>query len=240
MKKINNLIIVIVIVIVLFIGTIFVLINRNTGELPQTGHFQIIDEIDQIILNQNIEDMENKIMPEALEFYNSEVLKLENLISITNDEMIRRDYFNDIAKYLNNLGRYEEAYKYYLMSLDISYIQRLTWINLADLLVKMKAYKSAEVAYLKANDINAFAEENYIKLAKLYILLNYNIDDIIEIYDKGISIMQKPKLILDEKAKFLEANDMLEDAINTYEKLLDVIDNKEWVQSKIDKLNLEI
>ena len=228
-------------IILVIVGVIFWLTSDQGGnKLPQSSYFKIIDDPKNVLYKQDVSEL--SVTPEAITAWEQKLKELEAAAPNIGDELERKRYYNDIGIYLGNLGRYQEAYGYYMKSLDISYIDRVTWLQLGDLLVKMKAYQSAEAAYLKGNEINPYEQLNYIKLADLYILMQKSESDIIDMYDQGIAKIDKPSLIFQAKAYYNEKNKNYAEALKTYEAWLEITDesNKATIQAAINSLKAKI
>lgn len=244
MKKIDlksKKIIILVGVILVLAGLIFWLNKQyNNNPLPDSIYFKLIDDPNNIIYSQDISEL--SVTPQAVEAWQKKLAELKDTAPTIVDELERRKYYNDIAMYLGNLGKYQEAYDYYMKSLDISYIDRITWLQLGDLLVKMKAYQSAEVAYNKGNEINPYEQLNYIKLADLYVLMGKSESEIVAMYDRGIAKVERPTGILQAKAYFYEKNKNYVEALATYEAWLKIAEdsNKANIEASIISLKKKI
>lgn len=196
--------------------------HQLSSKLPSSSYFQINDDPKNVIHSQKIAEL--SVTPQAVEVWEKKLSELETQVINIQDELKRKKYYNDIAMYLAYLGRYDEAYDYYIKSLDISYIDRITWLQLGDLLIRMNAYKSAEVAYTRGNDINPYEPLNYIKLADLYVLMGKSEVEVVAVYDQGISKIEKSTSILQAKAYYYEKNKNYKAALVVYEELLKIAD----------------
>lgn len=225
-------------VTVSFLGIFWYLQKSQVSQNIKSEHFTLIEAEKDLIWNKDLAEL--KVMDDAVVFYKQQIVELEKNVSNIQDEQEKKNYYDDLALYYSKLGDYRKSYEYYLKSLDISFVNRKTWLNFGNLLVKMNAYQSAEIAYLKANEINPYEELNYIELADLYILMQKSNEEILAVYDKGISLIEKPSILLKNKAEFYEAKDLYQEAIYVYQKLLTISDNPDSVQIKINKLKLKL
>lgn len=224
------------VMVILLVVVVFFWLNNTSSPLPKSSHFEIVDDQKKILYSQNISEL--SVTPQAVEVWQAKIKELELAVPNITDEVDKKKYYNDIAMYLAYLGRYQEAYDYYIKSLDISYIDRITWLQFGDLLIKMQAYKSAEVAYIKGNDINPYEQLNYIKLAELYVLMGKSENEIIAVYDKGIGLIESPTAILQAKAYYYEKNKNYTEALKTYEAWLKIADdsNRANIEAGINSL----
>lgn len=232
----------ILLAIILVLGTLlFWLINRSGDDkLPTSGYFKIIDNPNTIIYSQDVSEL--NVTPQAVVSWQQKIKELEATAPNITDELERKRYYNDIAVYLGYVGRYQDAYEYFIKSLDISYIDRVTWLQLGDLLVKMKAYQSAEQAYIKGNDINPYEQLNYIKLADLYALIGKSESEVVAVYDQGIGKIDKATALFQAKAYYYEQKKNYTEALKVYEIWLKNADEagKANVEERISSLKAKI
>lgn len=163
-----------------------------------------------------------------------------DLITAKNKEQRLADY-NNLAIYHKYLGNYRESYNAYLESLNLESQARVAWQNLADVLLKMKAFKSAEMAYKKAVELNKYIPESYVKLADYYKVVKDN-KKVEETYKKALETIKESfesdTLVLDGYAEWLAAQKRYEAAIKIYEELIvKQPENKEAIERKIEGLD---
>jgi tetratricopeptide (TPR) repeat protein len=218
---------------------IFLYSQKNlTSSDIKSGYFTLVESEKDLVWRKDLQDL--NVMEDAVIFYQQQIKDLEKQVIGIQDEQEKKNKYDDLALYYSKLGDYRTSYQYYIKSLDVSFVNRKTWLNFGNLLVKMNAYKSAELAYLKANEINPYEELNYVELADLYILMGKKEGEILEVYDKGIELIEKPSILLRGKAEFYEERNLYQEAIYVYQRLLTISDNAEAIQNKIDKLKLKL
>lgn len=231
----------IAIILVLLLAAAGVLFwQSNKPQVAGNEHFTITDNMDDVIMHQDVSEL--NIMVDAVTYYEDKIAEYEAKIPTIQDDLEKKDYYNDLGLFYSKIGKYQEAYDAYLKSLDLSFVNRKTWVSLGDLLVKMKAYQSAEQAFLKGNEINPYEQANYVKLADLYKLEGRSQDEILAVYNAGIDLIEGPELLYIEKAEYYQELGMYREAINSYKDWLFIAEesNKANIQSKIDKLEEEL
>lgn len=218
----------------------WVFISRQQPDLPTSGYFKLIDDPKNIIYNQDISEL--SVTPEAVTVWQEKIKELEAAVPNISDELEKKRYYNDLGMYYGYLGQYQTAYDYYVKSLDISYIDRVTWLQFGDLLIKMKAYLSAEAAYKQGNEINPYEQLNYSKLAELYMLMGKSESEVVAVYDQGIATIDKATLLFRAKAYYYEKNKNYTEAIKVYEAWIKIADeaSKAELQEAINKLKTKI
>lgn len=228
------------VVILALVGLIFWFNRMQTSKLPTSSYFKIIDDPKNVIYSQEISEL--SVTPQAVEVWQQKIKELEAAVPNISDDLEKKRYFNDLGMYYSYLGKYQESYDYYIKSLDISYIDRVTWLQLGDLLIKMKAYQSAELAYIKGNDINPYEPLNYEKLADLYVLMGKSESEVVAIYDQGIAKIEKSPALLRAKAYYYEKNKNYSEALKTYEAWLKIADeaSKASIEERINILKAKI
>ncbi|HNV97044.1 MAG TPA: hypothetical protein PKL13_01875 [bacterium] len=228
-----------IIFIVVFLGGtgFFVYKNFVSKNHVDSTQFQLSKRDNGIIWNQDIAEL--NLQESAIPEWRNRIEKLSKEVEILESDVEKRAYYDDLGIYHSYLGEYRKSYDYYIKSLDISPVYRITWMQLGDLLVKMRAYYSAEIAYLKGNEINPYVDMNYQQLAELYDKMG-DMQKAIAIYDQGIKIIgdsgNSIESLLKLKARYLEDKKMYSDAIKTYEELLKKTEDKEGVNNKILKI----
>lgn len=168
MKKYKIIIIAVLIFIIVVAG--FWYFNKNIGNNNkqknktafETG-FVLLDDEKGLVWSEAVE-----LAPEVRLRYENEITKIkDDLIKVKEKEQLLAD-FNNLAIYQKYLGNYRASYNAYLESLKLENRARVAWQNLADVLLKMKAYKSAAMAFKKAVELNQYIPESYVKLADYY------------------------------------------------------------------------
>lgn len=237
MKKKIKLLLIIVIVLLLAFAGFFVYKNVVNKNISSSTQFQLSKQDKNVIWSQNISEL--NLQESAIPEWRARIEKLSKEIETVENDVDKRAYYDDLGIYHSYLGEYKESYDYYMKSLDVSPVYRITWMQLGDLLVKMRAYYSAEAAYFKGNEINPYIDYNYQQLAELYDKMG-DTQKAIAIYDQGIKIIGESgnsiESLLKLKARYLEDKKMYSDAIKAYEELLKNTEDKDSVNSKILKL----
>ena len=208
--------------------------NNQKSPLITSEHFELLDDKDDILLYKDLSEI--NIMTDAVEHYNNKIVEMETELADINDDELRKAYYEDLAFYHSSLGHYEVAYEYYVKSLDLSFVNRKTWLSFGELLVNMQAYKTAEVAFTKANEINPYEELNNIKIVDLYKKTDRSQEDIIAVYNQGIDLIEAPTVLLKNKAEYYEDLELYREAINAYKEWARVSEHKEYIENKIKKL----
>lgn len=212
--------------------------NNKKSQIVSSEHFEMLDDTDKIILNKDLSEI--NIMADAVEHYNNKIAEMEAEVPNIKDDELKKAYYEDLAFYHSSLGHYQVAYQYYVKSLDLSYINRKTWLSLGELLVNMEAYKTAEAAFIKANEINPYEELNYIKIVDLYKKTSRSQEDILAVYDQGIELIEKPVVLLKGKAEYYEDLGLYQESINAYKDWARVSDQSEYIEAKIKKLEAKL
>ena len=142
-----------------------------------------------------------------------------------------------MAIYQNYLGNYRESYDAYLKSLSLESGARVTWQNFADALLKMKAFKSAEMAYKRAIELNKYIPQSYVKLADYYQAMgdDAQVETTYKIAVEAIAqSYESDELVLDAYAEWLILKGRDEEAIKILQELIiKQPDNKEAIERKI-------
>jgi len=230
-----------VLLVALIIGGAFWYFNKNTGDNEDqdkiafnTG-FTLLDDEKSLLwsevvqLDQEVRTQFEKKVAEAK----------ADLAVATDKEQILADY-NNLALFQKYLGNYRESYSAYLESLKIESQARVAWQNFADVLLKMRAFKSAEMAYKKAVELNKYIPESYVKLADYYKAVG-DINNVEATYKLAIETikqsMESDSLVLDAYAEWLGEQKRYDEAIKFYEELIvKQPDNKSAIERKIDNL----
>jgi len=137
--------------------------NQPNQIVTSNEVFKLLDNSDNLVYSENL-----KLYPEAEAQYKQKLQEISALIAKggDNDSMVAN--YNNYGVYNRYLGNYRESYSAFLSSLKLNGKWIITWLDLGDVLVKMKAYKSAEFAYNQAVELNPYDALNYVKLADLY------------------------------------------------------------------------
>ncbi|OGF23828.1 hypothetical protein A3H09_01755 [Candidatus Falkowbacteria bacterium RIFCSPLOWO2_12_FULL_45_13] len=148
--------------------------------------------------------------------------------------------YNNLAIYQNYLGNYRESYDAYLESLKLESQNRVVWQNFADVLLKIKAYKSAEFAYKKAVELNKYIPESYVKLANYYRTVSDD-EKTEATYKLAIQSIkdssESDTLVLNDYADWLVDKKRYDEAIKILEELIiKQPGNKEAIEREIEQL----
>jgi tetratricopeptide (TPR) repeat protein len=238
MKNFKILIIAIIAIIIATGGWWY--FNKNNGDKNQeeiafsTG-FVLLDDEKNLAWSEAVQ-----LSDDARAQFDNKVKEIKaDLVSAKGREQLLADY-NNLAIYQKYLGNYREAYLAYLESLKIESQARVVWQNFAEVLLKVKAYKSAEMAYKKAIELNKYIPESYIKLADFYQVMNY--DARVEAtYKDALSTiknsLESDTLILNGYAGWLKDKKRYDEAIKIYEELIvKQPENKEAIERIISSL----
>lgn len=166
MKKYNILIIACVVIIIVAGGFWYEKVrSQNQPNQIATGNefFKLLDNNDNLVYSETL-----KLYPEAEAQYKQKLQEISALIAKGGDSDSMATNYNNYGVYNRYLGNYRESYNAFLSSLKLNSKWRITWLDLGDVLIKMKAYKSAEFAYNQATGLNPYDALNYVKLADLY------------------------------------------------------------------------
>jgi len=182
-----------------------------------------------------------KFSQEARAQFEKKVSDIKNNLAKAEDKGTRLANYNDLAIYQHYLGNYKESYDAYIESLKLEDRNRVTWQNFADVLLAVKAYKSAEAAYKKAVDLNKYIPESYVKLANYYQVLGDDIK-VEQTYQSAIETirqsLENDALVLDSYADWLVSKQRHDEAIKILRELqAEQPDNKEAIEREIEKLN---
>lgn len=198
-----------------------------------------------------LDDEKNLIWAEAVQLSDEARVQFENKVKeIKADLTVAKEKdqlladYNNLAIYQKYLGNYRESYDAYLESLKLENQARVAWQNLADVLLKIKAIKSAEMAYKKAVDLNKYIPESYVKLADYYKAMN---DDgqVEATYKLAIETikesLESDTLVLNDYANWLADKKRYDEAIKIYEELIvKQPENKEAIERKIENIKSKL
>jgi len=191
--------------------------NRQDKIAFNTG-FVLLDDEKSLVSSEPVE-----LSQEARAQFENKVKEIKaDLAAAKEQERLLADY-NNLAIYQKYLGNYRESYDAYLESLKLESQARVAWQNFADVLLKMKAYKSAEMAYKKSVELNKYIPESYVKLADYYQAIG---DDtqVEATYKLGLETikqsLESDTLVLTAYAEWLVGQKRYAEAIKLYEELI--------------------
>lgn len=241
MLKKHKFIIIICLILIIAVGG-FWYFNKNSGNNKQkektafTTGFVLLDDEKGLVWNETVQ-----LAPEARARFEDEIKKIKADLTVQKVKDDRLADFNNLAVYEKYLGNYRASYNAYLESLKLENRARVAWQNFADVLLKMKAYKSAEVAYKKAIELNKHIPESYVKLADYYKAMGDG-KNTEATYKLGLETIQKSMtesdtLILSAYADWLADNKRYAEAIKFYKELIvKQPENKEAIERRIEEM----
>jgi len=240
MKKYKILIIACLVLIIAAGGWLYLNKGDNNTDKYQekiafnTG-FVLLDDEKSLVSSEPVE-----LSPEARDRFETEIAKIKADLAVQTLKEDRLAGYNNLGIYQKYLGNYREAYAAYLESLSLESQARVAWQNFADVLLKMKALKSAEMAYKKAVELNKYIPESYVKLADYYKAVR---DDaqVEATYNLAITTikesMESDTLVLAAYAEWLAGQKRYDEAIKIYQELIvKQPGNKEAIERKIEGL----
>ena len=240
MKKYKILIIACLVLIIAAGGWLYLNKGDNNTDKYQekiafnTG-FVLLDDEKSLVSSEPVE-----LSPEARDRFETEIAKIKADLAVQTLKEDRLAGYNNLGIYQKYLGNYREAYAAYLESLSLESQARVAWQNFADVLLKMKALKSAEMAYKKAVELNKYIPESYVKLADYYKAVR---DDaqVEATYNLAITTikesMESDTLVLAAYAEWLAGQKRYDEAIKIYQELIvKQPANKEAIERKIEGL----
>jgi len=166
-----------------------------------------VDETSRAEFNRRIDDLRGKIETET---------DTQNLMT----------YYYNITLYYKYLGDYRAAYDYNLKTLEIDPSFRRTWLNFGDVLLSMKAYKSAETAYKKSIELFNYDDLGWKKLVALYEKTQPDNHDLIKnTYEEALAILRNNSEdetpLLQKYAVWLANTGQKDTAKKIYEELME-------------------
>ncbi|MBI2459131.1 MAG: hypothetical protein HYV53_01090 [Parcubacteria group bacterium] len=212
--------------------------NKNSGEKGRTAFetgFTLLDDEKNLIWTEAVE-----LAPEARLQFENQIEKIKADLAVAKEkEQLLADY-NNLAIYEKYLGHYRQSYDAYLESLKLESRARVAWQNLADVLLKVKAFKSAEFAYKKAIELNQYIPESYVKLADYYKAIGDG-KKAEATYKLGLEAIKKSTegdtLVLNDYAHWLAEQKRYEEAIEIWRQLeKKQPENKEAIERRIEGL----
>jgi len=237
MKKYKVLMIMVLVLIIAAIGFLYVRKNadKDKGETAFSTGFTMLDDEKSLIWTEAV-----KLSDETRAQFEKKLAEAKADLTKAEGKEAKLDGYSNLAIYEKYLGNYRESYDAYLESLKLESQARITWQNFADVLLKIKAYKSAEMAYKKAVELNKYIPESYVKLADYYKAVNN--DAMVEATYKLAIItikesMESDTLVLSDYADWLAGKKRYDEAIKIYEQLIvKQPGNKAAIERKIEKL----
>ena len=215
--------------------------NKNIADQKQnekiafiTG-FTLLDDEKSLIWSEAVE-----LSAESRAQFEKKITEIKADLAVAKDKEARLADYNNLAIYEKYLGNYRAAYDAYLQSLNLESLARVSWQNFADVLLKMKAFKSAEFAYIKAIDLNKYIPESYVKLANYYQEMGDSVK-VQTTYEMGIETikesMESDTLIISDYADWLAREKRYDEAIKFYEQLIvKQPANKAAIERKIENI----
>lgn len=235
-------IIIIACLVLIVAGAGFWYFNKNTNNNNKQNEkiafitgFTLLDDEKNLVNSEQVE-----LAPEVRAQFAKKVTEIKADLTVAKEkEQLLADY-NNLAIYEKYLGNYRQAYNAYLESLKIESQARVTWQNFADVLLKMKAFKSAAMAYKKAVELNKYIPESYVKLADYYKAVGDD-KNVETTYKLGLETikqsLESDTLVLDAYAEWLANEKRYDEAIKIYEELIvKQPANKAAIQRKIEGL----
>jgi tetratricopeptide (TPR) repeat protein len=195
--------------------------NTNNNEKDKTAFntgFTLLDDENGLNWSEVVQ-----LDPEVRAQFEKKVTEIKADLAIAKEKDQLLSDYNNLGMYQKFLGNYREAYNAYLESLKIESLARVAWQNLADVLLKVKAFKSAEMAYKKAVELNKYIPESYVKLANYYKAVgdNNNVEATYKLAIETIKeSMESDTLVLDAYAEWLVGQKRYDEAIKIYEELI--------------------
>ena len=203
-----------IIIGLLVVALLFVLfLVSNNSKLPDNSKFSLLDKESDILLSEDV-----FLLEEVRKNFEENALKWKTDAEKNawdGDDLVVA--YNNRALFHSYLGEYKTAYDLYLESINIKPEFRLTWVSLGDLLVLMRAYKSAEASYVEAISLNKFDHLQYLKLANLYKITEFGTDSqVFDTYKLALENMENSTAnkepIYRDYIRFLDQTGLSEEA----------------------------
>ena len=239
MKKYKIIIIIICLVFIAAAGVWYVK-NNNGGDKEKekiafsTG-FVMLDDEKSLVWTETV-----NLSDETRAQFLKKIAEAKADLVTAKEKDQRLADFNNLGIYQKYLGNYRESYDAYLEFLKLESQARVTWQNFADVLLKIKAYKSAEMAYKKAVELNKYIPESYVKLADYYKVMgdDKNVEATYKLAIETIKeSMESDTLVLSDYADWLAGKKRYDEAIKIYEELIvKQPGNKAAIEKKIEKI----
>jgi len=240
-KKYSKKIIFILLVLLILIGSVsgwwYWQNKQHSNYSPNSEVFKLLDDKANLVYAEAVQ-----LYPEARQQFEEKVKEIQSNLAKAGDKDSLVANYNNLGLYSSYLGNYREAFEAYLNSLNTIKDSRMTMLAFGELLVKMKAYKSAEAVFNKTNELNPWEAKGYIKLVNLYEAMadNKKID---EIYQTGLAGTLKNidqneyVLLLNDYADWLVSQKSYDQAIIVYQQIAGrQPQNKAMIDKKIADL----
>lgn len=199
----------------------------------QAYNFVLLDDKSQLILSEDTNETDAAGKAEYRKRLKDWQDKVSQAVAGVDQLEV---YYANMAQYYRYLGEYQKSYDSYLMALGYKNDNRIIWTGLADTLVKMHAYKSAEASYREALRLVPGAEDTIVKLAGLYDLLGEK-DKVRKTYEEAMVSLVQQNVVLYSYARWLEDNNDISGAIRVYTELKKRnAENADAIGRIIDKL----
>jgi len=239
-KKYSKKIIFILLVLLILIGAVsgwWYWQSKSKSKPANSEIFTLLDDKDKLIYSEVVE-----LYPEVKQQFEKKVEEIKASLAKGGDRDWLVANYNNLGLYSGYLGNYREALEAYINSLNTIKDSRMTLLAFGELLVKMKAYKSAEAVFNKTNELNPWEAKGYIKLVNLYKIMADN-KKISETYQTGLASTLKNVdqneyvILLNDYADWLVSQKFYDQAIIVYRQIAGrQPQNKELVDKKIADL----
>ncbi len=232
-KKLLLFFTIIIILAVLAGGWWFWQSKSQSNGSTSSDSFKLLDDKTKLVYSETV-----RLDPEVRQAFEAKVKEIKTNLATATDKGTLVANYNNLGLFSSYLGNYQEAFEAYTNSLKTIKDSRMTLLTFGDLLVKMKAYKSAEAVFNKTNELNPWEAKSYIKLVNLYKAMADN-KKISETYQTGLAGTLKNVdqneyvLLLSDYADWLVSQKSYDQAIMVYQQIAgrqpqnkDVIDKK--------------
>lgn len=209
--------------------------DKAKEKIVFTTGFVLLDDEKNLIWNEVVQ-----LPLEARAQFENKIREIKADLAVAKEkDQLLADY-NNLAIYQKYLGNYRQSYDAYLQSLKLESRARVAWQNLADVLLKAKAFKSAEFAYKKAIDLNKYIPESYVKLADYYKIMadGTKVEATYKLAIQTIKeSMESDTLVLNDYASWLAEQKRYDEAIKIWRELeIKQPENKAAIEGKIEGL----
>ena len=210
--------------------------NKDKEKTAFSTGFTMLDDEKYLVWTEAVQ-----LSPEARAQYEKKIIEVKADLAVQTGKDDRLADFNNLAIYENYLGNYRQSYDAYIESLKLEDQSRITWQNFADVLLKMKAYKSAEFSYKKSIELNKYIPESYVKLANYYQATGDD-NKVEETYKTAVVTIkdssESDTLILRDCADWLANKERYDEAIKILRELMAKQPfNKEAIEREIEQLS---
>jgi len=234
----------IIAIIIIALGAFFYLNSQKSGNGDNSNGevFSLIEDKDNVLWNEDL-NLDQAFIDQYTRNLEKARKNLEEAgeeITEGNKEAVQ-SYYNNIALFDSYLGNYQEAYDYYLKSLELYSDDRVVWLALGSLLMQMQAFESAEKAIDIGLEWNPYDDLGWTKKIGLYeTWLGQNPESAQKIdglYKEAIEKTNEDPLLVNNYADWLVRIGRKEEAIMIYEKLVEISpENEEAINRTINKL----